>query len=65
MRRSSRSCAGCPPEETYARWKAALELPGVRGFVIGRALLYPDDGDVAAVVVDAACALVHDVTVAP
>ena len=53
-----------PPEETYARWKAALELPGVRGFVIGRALLYPHDGDVAAAV-DAACALVHDVTVRP
>lgn len=53
-----------PPEETYARWKAAIELPGVRGFVIGRALLYPHDGDVAAAV-DAACALVHDVTVRP
>ena len=37
---------------------AALALPGVRGFVIGRALLYPADGDVAAAV-DAACALVH------
>jgi DhnA family fructose-bisphosphate aldolase class Ia len=53
-----------PPEETYARWKAALALPGVRGFVVGRALLYPHDGDVAAAV-DAACALVHDVTVRP
>jgi DhnA family fructose-bisphosphate aldolase class Ia len=53
-----------PPEETHASWKAALMLPGVRGFVVGRALLYPDDGDVAAAV-DAACALVHDVTVRP
>lgn len=44
--------------DTYARWAAALALPGVRGFVIGRALLYPADGDVAAAV-DAACALVH------
>jgi DhnA family fructose-bisphosphate aldolase class Ia len=46
------------PDDTYARWAAALALPGVRGFVIGRALLYPADGDVAAAV-DAACALVH------
>ena len=51
-----------PPADTYARWAAALALPGVRGFVIGRALLYPHDGDVAAAV-DAACALVHDVAV--
>ncbi len=43
---------------TYARWAAALALPGVRGFVMGRALLYPADGDVTAAV-DAACALVH------
>ncbi len=47
-----------PPEETYARWAAALALPGVRGFVIGRALLYPRDGDVAAAV-DVAAELVH------
>jgi DhnA family fructose-bisphosphate aldolase class Ia len=53
-----------PPERTYASWAAALALPGVRGFVIGRALLYPHDDDVAAAV-DAACALVHDVAVRP
>jgi hypothetical protein len=47
-----------PAAHTYARWQAALALPGVRGFVLGRALLYPEDGDVAAAV-DAACALVH------
>ncbi|MBV9383866.1 MAG: deoxyribose-phosphate aldolase [Streptosporangiaceae bacterium] len=47
-----------PPAGTYARWEAALALPGVRGFVAGRTLLYPEDGDVA-VAVDAACALVH------
>jgi len=46
------------PDDTYRRWAAALALPGVRGFVIGRALLYPADGDVAAAV-DSACALVH------
>ncbi len=49
-----------PAEETYARWAAALALPGVRGFVIGRALLYPADGDVAGAV-DAVSALVHDI----
>jgi DhnA family fructose-bisphosphate aldolase class Ia len=53
-----------PPEERDARWEAALTLPGVRGFVVGRALLYPHDDDVATAV-DAACALVHDVTVRP
>jgi DhnA family fructose-bisphosphate aldolase class Ia len=47
-----------PAADTYARWQAALALPGVRGFVVGRALLYPEDGDVASAV-DAACALVH------
>jgi DhnA family fructose-bisphosphate aldolase class Ia len=47
-----------PAEQAYARWQAALALPGVRGFVIGRTLLYPEDGDVAAAV-DTACALVH------
>jgi hypothetical protein len=47
-----------PAADTYARWQAALALPGVRGFVVGRTLLYPEDGDVAAAV-DAACALVH------
>jgi uncharacterized protein len=47
-----------PAERTYARWAAALSLPGVRGFVVGRALLYPPDDDVAGAV-DAAVALVH------
>jgi DhnA family fructose-bisphosphate aldolase class Ia len=46
------------PEETYARWRDALALPGVRGLVVGRALLYPPDGDVAAAV-DAAVSLVR------
>ena len=46
------------PDETYASWDAALALPGVRGLVVGRTLLYPADGDVAAAV-DTAAALVH------
>jgi DhnA family fructose-bisphosphate aldolase class Ia len=46
------------PEETYAKWRGALALPGVRGLVVGRALLYPPDGDVAAAV-DEAVSLVR------
>jgi hypothetical protein len=48
------------PEHTYAQWKRALDLPSVRGLVVGRALLYPPDGDVAAAV-DAAVSLVRSV----
>ena len=46
------------PAETFAAWAEALDLPGVRGLVAGRTLLYPPDGDVAAAV-DTAAALVH------
>lgn len=46
------------PDATYASWARALLVPGVRGLVIGRALLYPPDGDVAAAV-DVAAGLVH------
>jgi DhnA family fructose-bisphosphate aldolase class Ia len=46
------------PERTYASWEEALRLPGVRGLVVGRSLLYPTDGDVAAHV-DIATRLVH------
>ena len=46
------------PEETYGQWEKALALPGVRGLVVGRTLLYPPDGDVAAAV-DVAAGLVH------
>lgn len=46
------------PSETYASWKRALDLPGVRGLVVGRALLYPQDQDVARAV-DTAAAMVH------
>jgi DhnA family fructose-bisphosphate aldolase class Ia len=49
---------GGAPEETYATWQKALELPGVRGLVVGRALLYPPDDDVEAAV-DAAAQLVR------
>lgn len=37
-------------DEIYEQWRSALALPGVRGLVVGRALLYPDDDDVAAAV---------------
>ncbi len=46
------------PHDTYASWGDALTLPAVRGLVVGRALLYPPDGDVAAAV-DIAAELVH------
>jgi hypothetical protein len=46
------------PQETYASWGRALDLPAVRGLVVGRALLFPPDGDVAAAV-DIAADLVH------
>ncbi len=38
------------PAEDLAAWGAALRRPEVRGLVVGRALLYPQDGDVTAVV---------------
>jgi hypothetical protein len=46
------------PEETYASWQRALTLPGIRGLVVGRALLYPTDDDVEAAV-DTAASLVR------
>jgi len=46
------------PEDTYASWGKALKLPSVRGLVVGRALLFPPDGDVAQAV-DHAAELVH------
>jgi DhnA family fructose-bisphosphate aldolase class Ia len=46
------------PEETYASWRKALDLPTVRGLVVGRALLFPPDDDVAAAV-DTAVSLVR------
>ncbi|MCU1413098.1 MAG: deoxyribose-phosphate aldolase [Microbacteriaceae bacterium] len=46
------------PDETYASWENALALPGVRGLVVGRTLLYPPDDDVETAVATAA-RLVH------
>ncbi len=46
------------PDDTYASWGRALALPGVRGLVVGRSLLYPPDDDVAAAV-DTAVSLVR------
>ena len=37
---------GPDPEATFASWERALGEPTVRGLVVGRALLYPADGDV-------------------
>ena len=52
------------PADTYASWERALTLPPVRGLVVGRALLYPPDGDVGAAV-DIASKLVHAGTGVP
>lgn len=46
------------PEEYFARWRETLALPGVRGLIVGRTLLYPPDEDVAAAV-DTAVGMVH------
>jgi len=45
---------GPDPEATYASWERAMDVPNVRGLVVGRALLYPADGDVAAAIERAA-----------
>lgn len=44
------------PDAALAAWQKALALPTVRGLVVGRALLYPSDDDVAGAV-DAAVSL--------
>jgi DhnA family fructose-bisphosphate aldolase class Ia len=49
---------GPDPEATYDSWSRALEVPNVRGLVVGRALLYPSDGDVATAI-DRAAAIVR------
>lgn len=41
------------PEDTFASWATALELPAVRGLIVGRTLLYPQDDDVAGAVATA------------
>ncbi|SJN37629.1 5-keto-2-deoxy-D-gluconate-6 phosphate aldolase [form 2] [Microbacterium esteraromaticum] len=50
--------SGAPLDETFASWRDALALPGVRGLTVGRTLLYPPGDDVVAAV-DTAAALVH------
>lgn len=45
-------------DETFDAWGKTLRLPGVRGLVVGRSLLYPRDGDVVSAI-DTAAALVH------
>jgi hypothetical protein len=44
-------------DEVFTSWEKALGLPGVRGLVVGRALLYPHNDDVAGAV-DIAAGLV-------
>ncbi|MER6206909.1 Cgl0159 family (beta/alpha)8-fold protein [Streptomyces sp. NPDC001073] len=41
---------GDDQDGAYEKWRGALQLPTVRGLVVGRSLLYPPDGDVAAAV---------------
>lgn len=43
---------------TFESWRTSLALPGVRGLVVGRSILFPPDGDVTAAI-DTAAALVH------
>lgn len=38
------------PDEMFRRWEQALRLPGVRGLVVGRNLLFPPGDDVATAV---------------
>ena len=45
-------------DKTFEAWGKALTLPGVRGLVVGRSLLYPHDSNVEAAI-DTAVKLVH------
>jgi hypothetical protein len=45
---------GPDPGSAFDDWRRAMAIPNVRGLVVGRALLYPPDGDVAAAVATAA-----------
>ena len=45
---------GADREATYASWERAMEVPNVRGLVVGRSLLYPADGDVTGAIERAA-----------
>jgi hypothetical protein len=52
---------GSDPEATYASWERAMEVPNVRGLVVGRSLLFPPDGDVAGAI-DRAARIVRPTT---
>ena len=52
---------GPDPESAFDEWRRAMAVPNVRGLVVGRSLLYPPDGDVAAAVATAA-QIVHPST---
>lgn len=45
---------GPEPATAFDGWRRAMAVPNVRGLVVGRSLLYPPDGDVAAAVATAA-----------
>lgn len=45
-------------DATFESWCRSLTLPGVRGLVVGRSILYPQNDDVSAAI-DTAAALVH------
>ena len=45
-------------EKAFESWNGAVSLPGVRGLVVGRSLLYPPTGDVSQAV-DIAARMVH------
>ena len=49
---------GSRAAEVFAGWRRALAIPQVRGLVAGRALLFPEHGDVVRAVSEAA-AIVH------
>jgi hypothetical protein len=53
---------GPDPDATFAAWELALAQETVRGLVAGRALLYPQDGDVEAAVARAADLVTASVT---
>ena len=45
---------GADTDANYEGWRRALRIPQVHGLVVGRALLYPEDGDVKTAVERAA-----------
>ena len=41
---------GNDPQAAYQSWERAMQVPNVRGLVVGRSLLYPSDGNVGAAI---------------